>query len=48
MDKGTLAGYSPWGPKESDITERLSLILLEMQVLGLNFGAGLCYTFQVA
>ena len=43
-----LAGYSPWGHKESDITERLSLILLEMQVLGLNFGAGLCYTFQVA
>ena len=46
MDKGALEGYSPWGCEESDVTEQL--ILLEMQVLGLNFRAGLCYTFQVA
>ena len=24
MDKRSLVGYSPWGPKESDTTERLS------------------------
>ena len=24
MDRGALAGYSPWGRKDSDITERLS------------------------
>ena len=24
MDKGALVGYSPWGRKESDMTERLT------------------------
>ena len=24
MDRGALGGYSPWGRKESDLTERLS------------------------
>ena len=27
MDRGTLTGYSPWGHKESDMTEWLTLSL---------------------
>ena len=27
MDRGALAGYSPWGCNESDMTERLMLSL---------------------
>ena len=26
MDRGTWGGYSPWGLKESDTTERLTLV----------------------
>ena len=29
MDRGALAGYSPWGHKESDRTERLTLSLFQ-------------------
>ena len=29
MDKRSLAGYSPWGCKESDTTEQLTLSLSE-------------------
>ena len=27
MDRGALAGYSSWGPKESKTTEQLTLLL---------------------
>ena len=30
MDKRSLAGYSPWGRKESDMTERLTVSLLRL------------------
>ena len=31
MDRGILADYSPWGPKESDKTERLYYITWELK-----------------
>ena len=35
----SLAGCSPWGPKESDTTERLILSLLNQMLVG-GFGNG--------
>ena len=29
MDRGAWGSYSPWGHKESDITEQLTLVLLK-------------------
>ena len=35
MDRRSLAGYSPWGCKESDMTEQLHFHFLSMQKGGL-------------
>ena len=37
--QGSLAGYSPWGRKESDTTERLTHIPLKCIFTGLDAGA---------
>ena len=29
LDRGTMVGYSPWGRKESDTTERLTLYIFQ-------------------
>ena len=31
MDGRSLVGYSPWGRKESDMTERLHFVALELE-----------------
>ena len=38
MDKRSMVGYSPWGHKESDTTERLknNLVVCSLLVDGLN------------
>ena len=41
-------GYSPWGCKESDTTERQALLLLDWRVGACRFALPDCYQEQVA
>ena len=37
MDRKRLAGYNPWGHKESDTTEQLSLALISIIIVSASF-----------
>ena len=43
----SLVGYSPWGRKESDTTERLYLLSVKkIQLIETYFSLTVCYTFS--